>query len=113
MSDSADPRSFLARAEDVLKRLEAAVDGLADDFDVDAVRAGNVITLTFESGQRIVVNIQEAAQEIWVAARSGGFHFRWNDPGSTWTDTRSGEDLRLTLARLIGAETGVVPTLPL
>ena len=113
MSDSADPRAFVARAEDVMKRLEAAVDGLADDFDIDVLRAGNVITLTFESGQRIVVNIQEAAQEIWVAARSGGFHFRWDGGAAAWIDTRAGEDLRVALSRLIGAETGVVPTLPL
>ncbi len=108
----AAPRPFLARAEDVLARLEAAIDRLADDVDIDVLRAGNVITLTFENGQRLVVNIQEAAQEIWVAARSGGFHFRFDEAADAWVDTRTGEHLRVALARLIGAESGIVPKLP-
>ena len=105
--------AFAARAEHLLAQLETAVDQVADDLDIDVLRAGNVITLTFENGHRIVVNSQEAAQEIWLAARSGGFHYRWVDASGSWSDTRSGEDLRVVLARLIGAEAGVAPTLAL
>lgn len=113
MAGMADSRSFLARAEGVLTRLEAALDALADDVDIDVLRAGNIVTLAFENGQRIIVNIQEAAQEIWVAARSGGFHFRFDDAAGAWLDTRSGDDLNVALARLVGAEAGVLPTLSL
>jgi CyaY protein len=113
MSDPTSGVSFADRAEAVLARLEAAVDGLADDFDIDVLRAGNVLTLTFENGHRIVVNTQEAAHEIWVAARSGGFHYRWNEASGRWLDTRSDDDLRVALGRLIGAETGSTPTIGL
>jgi CyaY protein len=109
MSDPA----FMERAEALLSRLEAAVDRLADDFDIDVLRTGNVVTLTFENGHRMVVNTQEAAGEIWVAARSGGFHYRWDDAAARWNDTRSDDDLRIALARLIGAETGSTPVLDL
>ncbi len=102
---------FRARAERLLSDLESAVDRLADDFDIDVLRAGNVVTLAFENGHRVIVNTQEAASEIWLAARSGGFHFRRDDVSGRWSDTRSGEDLRLVLARLIGIEVGVTPTL--
>ena len=112
MGPLSDP-SYAARAESLLARLETAVDGLADAFDIDVLRSGNVITLTFENDHRIVVNTQEAAAEIWVAARSGGFHYRWDDPAQRWTDTRTGEDLRIAVARLIGEETGTTPTLAL
>jgi CyaY protein len=113
MSDPGQSVTFADRAEGLLARLEAAIDRLADDFDIDVLRAGNVVTLTFENGHRIVVNTQEAAQEIWVAARAGGYHFRWNEDVERWNDTRSAEDLRLVLARLIGLETGATPTLNL
>ena len=105
--------TFADRVEAVLSHFEAAIDRLSDTIDIDALRAGNVLTLTFENQHRIIVNSQEAAQEIWVAARSGGFHFRWNDSTGQWTDTRSGESLRVALARLIEAETGVSPALQL
>ena len=107
----AQPTGFTARAEAFLASLESAVDGLADDLDIDVQRNGNVITLTFENDHRIIVNSQDAAQEIWIAARSGGFHYRYDGAAGQWRDTRSAEDLRVVLARLIEIETGVAPTL--
>lgn len=104
---------FASRAERILSRIETAIDGVADALDIDVLRTGNVVTLTFENGHRIVVNSQEAVEEIWLAARSGGFHYRWVDASQTWTDTRSGEDLRIVLARLIELEVGVAPALSL
>ena len=105
--------TFADRFEAVLSHLESAIDRLSGEIDIDALRAGQVLTLTFENEHRIIINSQEASQEIWVAARSGGFHFRWNDVTGQWADTRSGEDLRVALARLIEIETGVAPTLRL
>lgn len=113
MSVGAQPAAFIVRAERVLGNLESSLDRVADDLDIDVLRSGNVITLTFENGHRIIVNSQEAAQEIWLAARSGGFHYRFDADTGTWTDTRSTEDLRVVLARLIEIEVGVAPTLTL
>ena len=111
MGENTQSMDFTARAEALLSDLETAVDHLADDFDIDVLRAGNVVTLTFDNGHRIIVNSQAAAREIWVAARSGGFHYRRDDASGHWLDTRSGDDLRIVLSRLIEAETGVAPTL--
>ncbi len=97
--------------EALLAKLEDAVDGIAEDLDIDVLRTGNVITLAFENGHRIIVNSQEAIREIWVAARSGGFHYRRDELTGQWFDTRSGEDLRIVLSRLIEIETGVASTL--
>ena len=113
MSTHARDSTFIGRAERLLSSLETAVDRVADDLDIDVLRSGNVITLAFENGHRIVANSQEAAQEIWLAARSGGFHYRWNDDRQAWCDTRSGEDLRIVLSRLIEIEVGVSPALGL
>ena len=110
---SDDHLSFADRAERLLARIEAAVDRVAEDFDIDVLRAGNVVTLTFDNGHRIIVNTQEAAGEIWVAARSGGFHYRWSATNRRWNDTRSGDDLRVALARLLEAEIGTAPALDL
>ena len=110
MGNHEDRTTFADRVEALLSTLEASIDRLSDDFDIDALRAGNVLTLTFENKHRIIINSQEAAEEIWIAARSGGFHFRWEDATNFWKDTRSGADLRVALARLIEIETGVAPT---
>ncbi len=113
MGDEDHNATFADRIEALLSNIEATIDRLSSEIDIDALRAGNVLTLTFENEHRIIINSQEAAQEVWVAARSGGFHFRLNDATKRWSDTRSGEDLRVALGRLIEIETGVAPTLQL
>ena len=88
-------------ADATLNRLEAALDAAEIDFE----RAGGgVLELEFDDGSVIVVNKQAVAQEIWVAAKSGGFHYRWD--GAAWRDTRGGEELFAALARMASAQAG-------
>ncbi|UCG97236.1 MAG: iron donor protein CyaY [Burkholderiales bacterium] len=94
---------FLAAAERTLDAIEAAVE--ACDADIDATRAGNVLTLELVNGTRIVVNSQTPMRQIWVAARSGGFHYEWRD--GAWRDTRDGSELFTALSRAISAQGGV------
>lgn len=99
---------FLERAEAILDRIEEAVAEAADqaDADLETSRSGNVLHIEAENGARLVVNLQTPMQEIWVAARQGGFHYRW-DNGS-WRDTRDGSELFDALSRLLSAAAGAV-----
>jgi CyaY protein len=74
----------------VLARIEATVDGWlqADLIDIDSQRTGGLLELVFPDGSRIVVNTQPPLQELWLAARGGGYHFRYVD--DAWRDTRDG-----------------------
>jgi CyaY protein len=99
MNDS----EFESRAEQVLARLEASLE--ASGADLDWERAGSgILEIEFADGSRMVVNRHGAAQEIWVAARSGGFHFRWD--GQRWVDTRGGAELFGRLAQLLSEQAG-------
>ncbi len=94
---------FSRLADDTLRRIEHAVEAVDADFDC-ALTAGGVLEIEFEDGSVIVVNKQAAAQELWVAAKSGGFHYRWD--GAGWRDTRSGEELFAALSRLVSSQAG-------
>lgn len=98
---------FLERAEATLDRIEEAVAAAADqgDADLETSRSGNVLHIETESGARLVVNLQTPMQEIWVAARQGGFHYRWEE--GRWRDTRDGSELFEALSRLLSAAAGV------
>jgi CyaY protein len=89
---------FEARAERTLDRLEQALEASGLDFER---KEGGIIEVELDDGARIIVNRHAAAREIWVAARSGGFHFRWD--GAAWRDTRDGSELFAALSRLVGA----------
>ena len=92
---------FDAAAEATLDALERALD--AAEVDLER-KPGGVLELEFDDGSKIIVNRHAAAREIWVAARSGGFHYRWD--GAAWRDTRSGAELFAALSELVSAPLG-------
>jgi len=99
---------FLAEAERVLGAIESAIEAV--DADIDATRSGNVLTLELGDGSKVVVNSQAPMRQIWIAARSGGFHYEWRD--GAWRDTRDGSELFAALSRVLSAQGGVAVVLP-
>jgi CyaY protein len=84
-----------------LARIEAAAEAAGLDSDLEA----GILTLECPDGSRIIVNRQTPNREIWVAARSGGFHFAFREGG--WVDTRSGDALDASLVRIVTAQAGL------
>jgi CyaY protein len=90
----------------VLAGIEATVDRwLQDDvIDIDANRTGGLLELSFPNGSKIVLNTQPPLHELWLAARSGGFHFKYTQAG--WCDTRSGADFYALLSACASEQGG-------
>jgi CyaY protein len=93
---------FLQRAEQVMVAIERAID--ATGADIEASRSGNVLTLELGNGSRVVINSQAPMQQMWVAGKSGAFHYAWRD--GAWHDTRDGSELFAALSRLVSAQGG-------
>lgn len=98
---------YLDRAEAVLKAIELTCDRLNDetDADIDNQRVGGMITLTFANRSQIVINLQRPLHEIWMAARSGGYHYRFD--GTRWMDTKGAGEFFDHLTREAGAQAGM------
>lgn len=79
---------YLNHAEALLEQLETACDRLNQDADndIDNQRVGGMVTLTFANRSQIIVNLQKPLQEVWLAAQSGGYHYRFD--GQHWQDTK-------------------------
>lgn len=106
-----EEREFMVAADAELARLEAALEALQKtdtvDFDYE-LKPGGIIDVDFENGSKIIVNRHAAAREIWVAARSGGFHFRPPlDQGGVWTGSRDAVMLQECLSRCFSEQAGV------
>ena len=97
---------FLDRAELLLKAIELACDRINDegDVDIDNQRVGGMITLTFENKSQIIVNLQKPLHEVWLAARSGGYHFKFD--GQQWADTKGQGEFFERLSQDATAQTG-------
>ncbi len=93
---------FIEKAESLLRAVEDAEELSMAEAD----RSGNVLTVEFDDGEQIVINIQNPTQQVWLASRaSGGFHFSFD--GSRWLDS-DGDDFWTVLeraVRLISGET--------
>jgi CyaY protein len=97
------PSEFDALADAMLERIARAVEESAADCDCEPKGSG-VLELEFADGSRIVVNRHSTAREIWIAAKSGGYHFRWN--GSDWVGTRGDGELLAALSKLVSERSG-------
>ena len=98
---------FLAVAESVLDAVETAFEraGEAADVDVECSRSGNVLEIEFiDNGSKIIVNSQAPVQEMWVAARSGGYHYK--RVGDEWRNTRDDSEFFASLSKYAGEQGG-------
>lgn len=93
---------FNQLTEEAFRRLEGALELAEGDVDFE-LAAGNVLEIDCPGG-KIIVNRQPAMHEIWVAARSGGFHYRHD--GEAWRNTRDGSELYASLAQMVAAQGG-------
>jgi CyaY protein len=103
---------YLVLAEAVLNDIEIRLERIADssDVDIECSRSGNVLEIEFiDTDSKIIVNTQAPMQEIWMAARSGGFHYRFN--GQHWLDTRDGSELYVALSKVASLQAGSSITL--
>ncbi len=94
---------FVALVDRVLGTIAAALD--AGDADVDWTLNDGVLTIDCGTGGKVIVNRHQPSREIWVAAKSGGFHFRGQ--GGKWHDTRDETELGAALSHLLRAQAGI------
>lgn len=98
-----DESAFTALADAEMVRIEAALEACGAELDIE-ILPGGVLEVEFDDGSKAVINRHTAAQEIWVAARSGGFHFAPREDG--WIAGRDGAELYETLSRVVSEQSG-------
>lgn len=98
---------YLDQAEILLKAVEAYCDRMNDesDADIDNQRVGGMVTLTFANHSQIVINLQKPLQEVWLAAKAGGYHYHLVD--GQWQDTKGQGEFFAQLSRQASAQSGL------
>jgi CyaY protein len=104
MTSAMTEAEFNDKAAGTILRLEEAIEASGADIDYETV--SDILTLEFADRSKIIVNKQGAVRQLWVAARSGGFHYDYDAAGDCWRNDQSGEELFAELARLIAQQAG-------
>lgn len=95
---------FNRRVDEILLGIEEALDDA--DAPVDYENSGGVLTLHFDNGSQIVINRQTPVRQIWVAAKSGGFHFNYDPAADCWLRDSDGKELFSLLTELATTQAG-------
>ena len=96
---------FLSLADTTLSRIEGALEEVTQstEVDIECSRNGNVLEIEFiDNGTKVIVNSQAPLQEMWVAAKSGGFHYKRLD--ERWVNTRDGSELYASLSAMLSQQ---------
>jgi CyaY protein len=102
---AAMPENTPAEAyEETITRLDEQLDECDADIDYDTV--SDILTISFENGSKLIINYQAASDQLWLAARSGGFHYNYDAASGHWLNDRTGEDFLAELSRLATAQAG-------
>ena len=98
---------YLDQAEALLKAVETCCDRMNDenDADIDNQRVGGMVTLSFANRSQIVINLQKPLQEVWLAAKAGGYHYRFVD--GKWQDTKGQGEFFEQLNRQASSQAGM------
>ncbi len=97
---------YMDHAERLLALVESSCDRINDetDADIDNQRVGGMVTLTFANRSQIIINLQKPLQEVWLAARSGGYHYKFD--GAHWMDTKGQGEFWQSLSRYASEQSG-------
>jgi CyaY protein len=93
---------FLQYSDDLFDYIEESIDTAGWDLDCEA--SGNVLTIEADSGEQIIVNRHAATQELWIAAKSGGYHFACQR--GQWLSARDGSEFFAVLSQVLSAACG-------
>ncbi len=109
--ETIDDKQFYQLGSNLLHSIEVALETADEalDLDLDIERqGGNVINIRFKDKSVIVINTQPPLHEIWVAAKSGGYHYRWAGTLAQplWLDTKTGKELLSDLTEFASAQAG-------
>jgi CyaY protein len=97
-------KTFTETYDDTIEQLEELLDNCDADIDYDTI--SDIVTIEFENGSKLIINKQSAADQLWLAARSGGFHYDYDAGSSRWLNDRSGEEFFAELSKLATEQAG-------
>lgn len=100
-----DRKTFYAESSKALQHIDEVIGDLEHE-QLDVNLAGDVLTLAFDDGGKFVINAHSAAGQIWMAAGTSAWHFDFVPEDARWIAHKTGDELMVTVARVVGAKLG-------
>lgn len=96
-----------ARFHDLVDATQQALEELLEDHADDIEISAGMMTIKFKNDSQLIISRQEPLRQLWLAARSGGYHFDYDEESGKWSCEKSEELLGEVLARATKEQAGV------
>tara|TARA_R110002072_G_scaffold1369_6_gene11296 strand:- start:51979 stop:52404 length:426 start_codon:yes stop_codon:yes gene_type:complete len=93
---------FHSLVDELVMALEDELEEYPEDLDLE--NSAGLLTIGFPNGSTVVVSRQIANHEIWVAAKSGGFHLAHKD--GEWVCGTTKENIADLVSRVVTEQLG-------
>ncbi|MCX4027410.1 iron donor protein CyaY [Endozoicomonas sp. SM1973] len=95
--------------DELMVAIEDAIDEL--EIDIDCESGNGMLTMQFENHSQIILSRQPALRQLWLAAKSGGFHFNYQSKEQQpneqqWVCDSTGEEFISMLNRFMTEQGG-------
>ncbi len=101
--------TFNQMVDEVFEKIEESIEVSGAEIDYES--AGGILTLTFENNSKIIINRQAPLRQIWVAAKSGGFHFDYDPASESWLNDQDKQELFDALSEYCEQQSGATVSL--
>jgi len=101
-----DENDFRKRADAALDSLKKSLMEAEESADFEVEDQSGALHVSFEDRSKFVISPNAPVRQIWISALGTSFKLDWSDPEQDFVLPKTGERLKLLVARLINQQLG-------
>jgi len=101
-----DENDFRKRAEAALDSLKKSLMAAEESADLEVEDQSGALHVSFEDRSKFVISPNAPVRQIWISALATSFKLDWSDAEQDFVLSKTGEKLKVLVARLINQQLG-------
>ncbi len=101
-----DENDFRKRVEAALDSLKKSLMAAEESADLEVEDQSGALHVSFEDRSKFVISPNAPVRQIWISALATSFKLDWSDAEQDFVLSKTGEKLKVLVARLINQQLG-------
>jgi iron-sulfur cluster assembly protein CyaY len=101
-----DENDFRKRADAALDSLKKSLMVAEESADLEVEDQSGALHVSFEDRSKFIVSPNAPVRQIWISALATSFKLDWSDEDHDFVLSKTGERLKILVARLINQQLG-------
>ncbi len=101
-----DENDFRKRADIALESLRKSLVEAEESADLEVDDQSGALHISFEDGSKFIISPNAPVRQIWISALATSFKLDWSETTQDFVLPKTGEQLKVLVARLINQQLG-------